>query len=180
LGKELSFGHTGGILKVIAISGSGIGAGKSTLASQVGDEVWSLAGALRSELIAMYPTYPWMSKKQSDKESIRITERDNKNMRTVMIEHGQLRCKEDPDYWAKILGARFNGLKSIASGTRTIAIDDIRKVNEVLLLRQSMGPHFIHIHVIGPNSIPEKEFQNDELAELADYKMTWTRGSAVT
>lgn len=162
-------------LKVFAVSGDGIGAGKSTLAKTLGAEVWSLAGALREELEQLYPGYPWFSKDQKTKETIRIAEVENKTMRQVLIEHGQKRCDSDPNYWVKLLGSKIQN--AILSGTApgSIAIDDLRKTTEIACLKSLAGVDVLHFHIINPKAIPEPQFENAKLAEIADYKVTWEK-----
>lgn len=157
-------------LKIIAISGSGIGAGKTTLAKSLSKDVWSLAGAMRAELALRYPGYDWFNKDQAYKADTIIREhgRGTSSMRQVLVEHGQDRCVENPTYWVEALTDMVHGLNHVVSGITTIAIDDIRKVSEIEYLRQKF-PNVTHIHIDYHGSVKEAEFENDALLELADY-----------
>lgn len=157
-------------MKILAISGSGIGAGKTTLAKSLSKDVWSLAGAMRAELQLIYPGYNWFNKDQAYKAEtvIREYKRGSSSMRQVLIEHGQDRCVESPTYWVATLSDKILGLDQVVSGITTIAIDDIRKVSEIEYLRRKFAD-VVHIHIDYYGSVKESEFENDALLEMADY-----------
>lgn len=157
-------------MKILAISGSGIGAGKTTLAKKLSKDVWSLAGAMRAELERIYPGYSWFNKDQAYKSDTIIKEykRGQSSMRQVLIEHGQDRCIESPTYWVETLSSKILSMDQVACGITTVAIDDIRKVSEIKYLRRKFGD-VTHIHIDYYGSVKEAEFENDELLEIADY-----------
>lgn len=165
---------------IYAISGSGIGAGKSTLAKSLQCETWSLAGPLRKELSRMYPRYNWFNKEQAYKENTIIKEAWDEygdarppNMRTVLIKHGQKRAAEDAKYWVRILATSLAGYAELATGPKYIAIDDVRKVCEIEHLRDRFGENVLHIHIKSDAAIHESEFEAAGLEEAANYIMTW-------
>lgn len=177
--------------KILGISGSGIGAGKSSFAKKMAGEVWSLAGALRKELTKKFPGYKWYDKSQEYK-NMRFTEtifdpfllsalektkthEGGKTVRDVMIAYGQMKCANDPKYWPRILAADLQERLKIMDGVHTVAIDDIRKVLEVEYLREKFAPNFIHFHIDTGSAIGEDYFDNDLLAEMADYTVKWEK-----
>jgi hypothetical protein len=157
---------------IIAISGSGIGAGKTTLAKRFDVPVWSLAGALRMELKKLYPDYDWFNKSQSYKDGTVVRQTD-KTIRTMLIEHGQLRCNGDILYWVRNLADKIELNNSMLSAAVIIPIDDIRKVCEIEYLKDRFKGRVMHYHIANNAAIPEKEFENNELAEVADYVLHW-------
>jgi hypothetical protein len=160
------------LMKIFAISGDGIGAGKSTLAKKLGQEVWSLAGALRQELKNELPNYDWFNKSQEYKE-VRVKERNNRTIRTLLIERGQIRCQEDDLYWVRKIADKLVEHDKFAGAAMTVAIDDIRKVNEIEHLKEKLPGQVIHFHVCTNSAKEEPEFQNDELRQMADYIIVW-------
>lgn len=154
---------------ILAISGSGIGAGKTTLARRYSPHIWSLAGALRQELSIMYPNYDWFNKTQEYKDFTKVKERDNVTVRQVLIAHGQLRCEEDPLYWVRTMSDKLKGTIHLMGAGTVLPIDDVRKVSEVLYMREIFGKDFLHYHVSNPLAKPEPEFEADKLERLADY-----------
>ncbi len=157
------------MVKIFAISGDGIGAGKSTLAKKLGQEIWSLAGALRDELNREYPGYDWYNKSQEYKANTIIKECQKKVMRTVMIERGQLRCDEDQLYWVRQLADKLEYVQKMATGLKCVAIDDVRKLSEIGYLKERFPGQVIHFHMITESAIPEPQFENEQLCEVADY-----------
>ncbi len=162
-------------MRIFAISGSGIGAGKTTLARKVGDQTWSLAGALRAELSRLYPLYDWENRSQSYKADTKIKECGKQSMRDVMVRHGQLRCEEDELYWVRKLADKLDGTLKLANGLKSIAIDDVRKLSEIGYLKERFPDMVTHLHVATKSSVYEPMFQNDELHAIADYIMVWEK-----
>lgn len=156
---------------VIAISGSGIGAGKTTFAKKFGHPVWSLAGGLRYELSRIYPNYDWENRTQEYKDKTIVKEAGKKTIRQVLVEHGQHVCATNPDHYVSILAER---LKGGLAPQPIVAIDDVRKVLEVNFLRSKFPKtnEFMHIHIHWDKAIYEPEFENEELAKIADYIIT--------
>lgn len=156
------------------ISGDGIGAGKTTLARSLGDQVWSLAGALRDELALLYPNYDWHNRTQAYKEKTIVKEADYRSVRQVLIEHGQAQCERDPVHYVRQIVDKLKGVSRIASGTSRVAVDDLRKVIELEYFREHL-PNVVHYHIVNPDAIPEKHFQNEELKLRADYLIQWSK-----
>lgn len=162
---------------VYAISGDGIGAGKSTLAKLLvgSSNVWSLAGQIRADLRLQLPNYDWDNRTQDYKDTTRVKERDRKTVRQVMIEHGQNKCKENHLHWVELLAERIVASDKLASGISAIAVDDLRKVCELEYLKRRLGANLIHFHVINPAAKSEPEFENQELAQLAEHLYMWRK-----
>jgi hypothetical protein len=176
---------------IIGVSGSGIGAGKSSFCRKFADETWSLAGQLRAELKRMFPAYDWFNKEQAYKESrfregevlvlkagVSLSEDSRIDIRTVrdaLIFYGQVRCEQDEQYWVKCLAERLDPRLNIADGVTRIGIDDIRKVCEVEYLREKYGKQFQHFHIVTPQAEKEIHFDNDKLAEMCDYQIRWSK-----
>ncbi len=162
-------------MQIIAISGDGNGAGKSTLALKLADSVWSLASALREELVRKYPGYEWHNKSQTYKNLTRVGEVNGMTVREVMIKHGQDMCQADPTYYVRKLTAKLQAVSTMATGARRVAIDDIRKVVELDYLRDTFSTSLLHYHVVNPNAVFESEFDNEQLASRADYLISWVK-----
>lgn len=156
---------------IFAISGDGIGAGKTTLARKLANPVWSLAGGLRYELANKYPNYNWEDRSQQYKDHTKVTENANKTVRQTMVEYGQFRCEENPLYWVERLCDRIHN-NAAPLTQEVIAIDDVRKVTEIEHIRGRFPGQVIHFHVVFAGAQHEPEFQNDELREIADYIIT--------
>lgn len=161
-------------MRIILVSGDGIGAGKSTLAKQLGDETWSLAGAMRTELQQRFPNYDWWNRTQEYKANTRVKEMGDKTVRQVLIEYGQMMCAQDKAYWVRKLADRLEGLGHLANGVSRIAVDDVRKVLEVEHIR-SRFRDVVHYHVSNPAAVSEAEFENDKLRLIADYNIEWKK-----
>lgn len=154
-------------MRIVAISGDGIGAGKTYLAKSIGGLAMSLAGQLRLDLKEMYPKYDWNNTTQAYKDHTLVPECDNKTVRQVMVEYGQGKCAEDPGYWAKRLVARIDGWAN--AGVESITIDDVRKLIEVETLKAAFPGKVLHIHVVNIEARYEPQYQNESLKVVADY-----------
>lgn len=158
---------------IVVVSGSGRGAGKSTLATRLanGSRTWSIAGALRDELTRMYPGYAWFDKRQEYKDNTRVAEyKDGRSsVRDVLVEWGQAKCVGNPTYWIDRLIDRLKGETQLATGTTVYAIDDLRKACEIERLRAAFPGRVLHFHIDFDGAIPEPEFENDALRVVADY-----------
>ena len=169
------------MIQLIAISGDGIGAGKSTFASKIGDTVFSLAGALRGELARKHPNYDWFNKSQAYKDKTHVPEyrglETNQlyTVRHALIEYGQIKCEDDPQYWAKVLAEKIAKEENIVTGNVKIAIDDVRKVCEIELLKERFGSKVLHFHMTTSTAIHEPHFDNLRLAAMADYVVRWQK-----
>lgn len=174
-------------MKIIGVSGSGIGSGKTSFARRMGDEVWSLAGALRQELSSICPTYKWFDRTQAYKDSrfkhswqihAALKTDDVPPMKTVrdaLLVYGQWKCRDDERYWVRTMCDYMEPRLHIADGVKVIAIDDVRKVCEAQYLREKFKENFIHFHLVTDSAIPEEVFENSELAALADYQVRWEK-----
>jgi hypothetical protein len=151
---------------IFAISASGIGAGKTTLAKKLGNPVWSLAGGLRQELSLLYPKYNWENRDQSYKDTTIVKECGKRTIREVMVMHGQMRCESNPLYWVERLCDRLKDSPALGS---VVAIDDVRKVNEIQHIKFRFPGQVVHLHVDYDLATKEPEFQNEELKAMADY-----------
>lgn len=161
-------------MKLILVSGDGIGAGKTTLASRLADQTWSLAGALREELTWLYPDYNWWDRTQVYKAETKVRECGGKTVRDVLIEHGQAQCAKDPLHYVRKLADKLAGGARLADGVRRIAVDDLRKVIELEYLREKF-PDLLHYHVVNAAAGQEQHFQNDDLRARADYQIEWKK-----
>ena len=163
-------------MKIFLFSGSGNGSGKSSAARLLTQDVWSLANAIRSDMQKRYPGYNWFNKSSDYKNATIIPEYGNgkKTMRQVMVEVGQQPCLTNPTYWVDKLIDQLRGLNNIA-GNGTVGIDDIRKVCELKAIRSAFPGAVTHFHVdnLTGTATIEPEFENEQLALLADYRLTW-------
>tara|TARA_R110000868_G_scaffold375983_3_gene640693 strand:- start:2210 stop:2704 length:495 start_codon:yes stop_codon:yes gene_type:complete len=164
-------------MKIILFSGTGNNSGKSTAAKLLTQDVWSLAGAIRQELTQKYPAYNWYNKNPDYKEKTIIEEwKDGKyNMRKVLVEYGQIPCKTNPTYWADKLVSYLTNRHFIADGVGIIGVDDVRKLCEVETVRAAFPHTTTHIHLLSDQANLEPEFENEELAKIADYKLIWEK-----
>lgn len=164
-------------MKIYLVSGDGFGSGKSTLARKLGDEVWSIAGALREDLSRQYPNYKWFSKDQEYKDGTRVREYGDgrKTVRGVLVEYGQQKASIDPVIWVRALADRLTESTKILTGAKIYVVDDVRKVCEIDHLRARFHGLVTHFHVVSDTGTPEPEFQNEELKNRADYLVQWKR-----
>lgn len=161
-------------MNLLLISGDGIGAGKTTLARRmVGQSnVIGLAGALRDELFQLYPNTSWWDKSQEGKNKLVQGKGQYEGMtvRASLIHHGQHQCTTlGLDYWAQRLKESIIDMRENESEQTILAIDDVRKVVELEVLRNIPHVETTHIHVRWAGAIYEPEFENAELSLRADY-----------
>ena len=153
-------------MAIIVVSGNGIGAGKSHFARRLDTSyVLSLAAPIRDDLADRYPAYPWYSTKQYDKAL--VCRETNLTLRQMMVDYGQAKCKEDPCYFPKRLVDKVMALPHC-----NIAVDDLRKMCELVYFREVFGDCLLHFHIVYPNAIPEPLYDADELMVAADYVVT--------
>lgn len=156
-------------MRIIAISGDGIGAGKSTLAKTLTADVFSLAANMRKELKEKYPEYDWFNKSQDYKENTRVKELGNRTVREVLVWYGQDRCSTiDPAYWVYRLGVQLAKVAEYGA-CHLAAIDDVRKTVELHVLRIMFPGAVTHIHISYAGAKAEPQYENTELAAIADY-----------
>lgn len=158
-------------MRILAISGDGMGAGKTFLANKLtpAETRLSLAAYLRADLSRMYPGYDWYNRTQDYKDNTMVHE-TGKTVREMLMTYGASKRQIDPDYWINYL---LDNLYMLYNNTRDkdsliISIDDIRFVNEVDKLRKCFNGSVTHIHVISSKAKLEP-FDNDLLREMADY-----------
>lgn len=157
-------------MKIIAISGDGMGAGKTFLANKLcPDNKLSLASYLRADLSRMYPNYDWYNKTQSYKDTTMVHE-TGKTVREMLMTYGKSRRDLDANYWVNYL---LDDIYYIYNNSKdrnsiVISIDDVRFINEIERLRSAFPAAVTHIHVISSKAMPEP-FDNDALRDIADY-----------
>lgn len=158
-------------MKIIAISGDGMGAGKTFLANKLApaDTRLSMASYLRADLSRLYPSYDWYNKAQTYKDST-IVHETGKTVREMLMTYGASKREVDSDYWINYLLDQiyyiYNNSKDRDS--IVITIDDIRFINEIERLRSSFPTAVTHMHVISSKAKSEP-FDNDHLRDMADY-----------
>lgn len=153
------FGHW------ILISGSGIGAGKTTLARKFpGASVMSLAGALRDDLAELHPDVNWHDRSQEYKNS-RPESLGGLSVREKLVQFGQERCFLEKTYWPRRLMERMSWG---AWPSHTFVVDDLRKTVELDYFRQQ-GKSVLHLHIHHETAIPEPQYDSDALFDVADY-----------
>lgn len=162
-------------MQLILLSGSGHGAGKSTLARKLaGEHVFSLADEIRRELATEYTDisqYDFWDKTQEGKT--KLVELTGKTVRDLMIERGEgRRAKFGPGYWVDKLYHRVQAEFATAYEDITCAVDDIRHANEVEILRRlerDFGVTVTHLHICFESAVLEPLYDNDGLMNIADY-----------
>ncbi len=154
------------------VSGSGSGAGKTTLAEKLAGKsrVWSIASALRGDLQKIYPDYNWYAKDQAYKNTTMIRE-TGKSMRDTMVMYGQQKCEADACYWVNKLATSLEYFKHMPT-QGPIAIDDLRKTCELHVLKERF-PQAVHFHVVTDGAVLEPQYQNPSLLVLSDYLVEW-------
>ena len=162
-------------VRIIAISGDGSAAGKTFAASVFAQATFSIASGIRCELQRLYPGYQWSNREQSYKNTTLVKEYGGgrHTVRGVLLEYGQSKCRTDPCHWVSLLGDQIAHSLQIASGIRTLAIDDIRKTCELDHLRQRFPDLLVHLHVASPTAVHEPEFDAETLKAKADYVVAW-------
>ena len=157
-------------MRIFLISAFGEGAGKTTLAQTLvgASNVASLAGAVRSELASIYPMYNWYNKTQAYKEAtVIVAAPGSPTMRGLLIRHAEAACEKDPYVWARKLAKHIKALDGLA-GTSAVAVDDLRKPEELEYLRACF-PNATHFHITNYNTPDSQlEFSADYLVERND------------
>lgn len=161
-------------MRIIAISGSGNQAGKTTFADKfMGPGVlrMSFADGVRVAARKLYPDYNWFSKDAAFKRRI-IAGTKGLTARDILIEIGVGERLRDPDVWARDVVRRIEESDRLASGVTTVVIDDLRYINELEALAKA--GRLIHFHVVAEGSCEEPQYDNEALARWADYVTVWT------
>lgn len=153
-------------MRIILISATGLSAGKTTLARKFTDVVISLADEIRRELSEEYPHVNFYGKTQEQK-NVRVLQ-TSKTVREMLIERGQARRAENEDHWVNLAISR---VKEIVDHhlNATIAVDDLRFLNELHRFQAVFGSSIVHMHIDEASAIEELQYQNKELAAVADY-----------
>lgn len=158
-------------MKILAISGDGMGAGKTFLANKLVSPStrYSLASYLRADLSRMYPSYDWYNRTQDYKDYTMVHE-TGKTVREMLMTYGASRRDIDPDYWVKYLLDDLYMLynNTIDKNGLIVTIDDIRFINEIEKLRSAFASAVTHFHVISSKAKSEP-FDNSALRDIADY-----------
>lgn len=160
-------------MKIIAISGDGMGAGKTFLAKKLGFQEFnlSLADCIRHDLSWYYPNYDWYNKTQAYKDHTIVVEA-GKTVRNMMLSYGAEKRAENPDYWINSLIYKINDLYDESKlhdiEQPIFTVDDVRYLNEIEKLRSAFGSAVTHIHVTSSKAKPEP-FDNEALRDIADY-----------
>jgi len=158
-------------MHLMLISGSGIGAGKSTLAHCLAQHTFSLADEIRKELAAEYPLEEQKFWNRTQEGKLLLVADTGRTVRDLLIERGQTRRAFDPGYWATKLYFTLVDLeRHVYMYSRpVVAVDDIRFLNEVEILREVGGADVVHIHISHLGSIPEPQYESEQLERIADY-----------
>lgn len=154
-------------MRIILVSATGNGGGKTTLAHKFTETVISLADEIRKELSTFHPTVNFFDKSQEGK--LKIVE-NGMTMRDLLIKHGQYMRTIDKNHWVNLA---IKYVKNIVDNhlNATIAIDDIRYTNELQRFREEFGSFVTHIHIIENSATPEPQYENDKLELMADYSI---------
>lgn len=151
---------------VYLISGSGQGAGKTTLAERlVGPRaVCSIADEMRKELRRLHPSIDWNNKTQAYKANTIVPGGQGLTVRMWLTNYGQKHAADNPSYWVDKL------IKNLYCevGKSFVAIDDVRKIEELDALKKAF-PHSYHFHVDYSEAVAEPIFHSDTLKQRADY-----------
>jgi hypothetical protein len=113
----------------------------------------------------MYPGYPWHSKSQTDKNI--ICSATGQTLRQMMVEYGQGKCRDDACYFPKRLVQKI-----MEHPTASFAIDDLRKMCEIVYLREIFGDSLVHFHMVYPHAKAEPIYDAEELMVACDYLVT--------
>ena len=153
---------------LILISGSGTGAGKTTLAKKLKCTIATLADGMRESLKQQDPSIDWFNKDQEFKDSFLQTYCCT--VRDMLLEVSLKKIDEfGEDYWCEFLFSSI--LENIDDGP--VAIDDVRKLIERSYFVDRLE-NVIHFHVQSSRSKYEA-FDNETLRDLADYVLTWEK-----
>jgi hypothetical protein len=154
---------------LILISGSGSGAGKTTLAKRFKCEIATLADGIRGHLKDIDPNIDWFNKDQVFKDSVLQTY--GCTVRDVLLKVSLQKIAEFGEaYWCEFLFKSI--IKNIDDGP--VAIDDVRKLIERSYFVDRLE-NVIHFHVQSSRSKYEA-FDNEALRDLANYVLTWDKG----
>jgi hypothetical protein len=158
-------------MRIHAISGDGMGAGKTFLATKLAPQNTrlSLAAYLRADLSRMYPNYDWYNRTQDYKDNTMVHE-TGKTVREMLMTYGASKREVNADYWVSYL---LDNIYMILNNSRDrdnliISIDDVRFLNEIEKLRSAFGSSVTHFHVISSKAKSEP-FDNEALRDIADY-----------
>jgi hypothetical protein len=154
--------------EVLLLSG-GAGAGKTTLALKLrtpgAAERIAFADELRATCAQQWPGVPWFDRRGEEKSKPR-PELGGLSIREMLVREGELRCREDLNFWADKLACAIEGM--FIAGVRMVIVDDLRKLSElgrILKWCRNHGWVCTHLHLEG--GVPD--YDCAELAKLADY-----------
>lgn len=160
--------------RVLIISADGLGAGKTTLAARLGGAKFSFADSIRHEMREVMPDVNWFDKSQAGKLAV-VRGTGGKTVRDLLIQVGQERRAENPNYWVEKTAYLIQKFLADWDSRHVppVVVDDLRFLNELAYFRDIFGDDLTHIHVSSPGATPEPQYQNVELAAVADYTVTW-------
>lgn len=156
-------------MHLILISGSGIGAGKSTLAHSLAPTTFSLADEVRRELSQEYPLEAEKFWNRTQAGKLLLVADTDRTVRDLLIERGQTRRVGDPGYWATKLYDTLVEYERQSYVHTVVAVDDIRFLNEIEILRDVEGAAVVHLHIAHLGAVAEPQYENDKLERIADY-----------
>lgn len=153
---------------ILLISGSGEGAGKTTLARKLTPHVVSLASAVRTELRLRYPEVDWEDRTPAGKAVfIEKGALAGHTVREVLLRHAEGRRAKAPLYWVDRTVAR---LRLMSEGVvQVVAVDDLRRILELETIRNEFPGQVTHLHIEYAGAVAEPHFEAEALARLADY-----------
>ena len=156
---------------IILISGSGIGAGKTTLAKILRDKhngfILSFAYIAKEHLAAQFKNELFLSPRQEDK-NILI---DGVSVRQHIINYCVEKKKNDPAFFARNM---VQLIHESTSKYTTIIIDDMRYAVELHAIKKHFDYQGVrHIHVDNFLATPEPETDEKLLRNQADMIYRW-------
>lgn len=159
---------------VYLISGTGQGAGKTTLANRLVTPFYvvSLANKMREHLQNLHPQYDWFNKSQDYKDNT-IVDGTGKSIRQNLVDAAESAREKDPDVWVRLAADEIDLRLHSDAMLENFAIDDIRRTHEVYHIRGRFpNEPILHFHIDYQSAILEPLYENDRLRQIADYVIT--------
>jgi len=174
-------------LKLILITSSGPGTGKTTFASKLGGTIVRLGEGLRQVAATrcisqqhsdwVLDSYTQESKQKLVSVSGKGQEPEVLSVRDLLIRTAQdLGDYEIVKHWSRNLLNTCANVSPSEENTETIVVDDIRSVNQLLLLKDrsrlfnAETVHF-HLEARGVSVLPDKNYEEEvgRLKNMCDY-----------